>query len=150
MKMNSRIHKDFRRRIVYCIPYLSQGHHQLSGKSNENKSFEPNQIAPSIYIMIKLCYFSLDQWEIRIHLLWGKCFNIPHHCDPHLYQTKFNDFIALDNSWCPYTKKLVKMEKFTPLAKILHCRRHWRHWQISTLQKHFSKYQSQNSCLDRP
>ena len=25
------------------------------------------------------------------------------------------------------------MEKFTPLAKILHCRRHWRHWQISPL-----------------
>ena len=29
----------------------------------------PNQSAPSIYIMIVLCYFSLDQWEIRIHLL---------------------------------------------------------------------------------
>ena len=26
------------------------------------------------------------------------------------------------------------MEKFTPLAKILHCRRHWRHWQISPLR----------------
>ena len=26
-------------------------------------------------------------------------------------------------------KKLVKIEKFTPLAKILHCRRHWRHWR---------------------
>ena len=25
-----------------------------------------------------LCYFSLDQWEIKMHLLWGKCFNIPH------------------------------------------------------------------------
>ena len=34
------------------------------------------------------------------------------------------------------TKKWVKMEKFTPLAKILHCRRHWRHWQISTLGWH--------------
>ena len=31
------------------------------------------------------------------------------------------------------TKKLVKMEKFTPLAKILHCRRQWRHGQISPL-----------------
>ena len=28
------------------------------------------------------------------------------------------------------TKKWVKMEKFTPLAKILHCRRHWRDGQI--------------------
>ena len=31
------------------------------------------------------------------------------------------------------TKKWVKMEKYTPLAKILHCRRQWRHWQISPL-----------------
>ena len=41
--------------------YNQQGHHQLSGKSNENKSFEPNQIAPSVYMMIDLCYFSLGQ-----------------------------------------------------------------------------------------
>ena len=60
--------------------------------------FNPNQSAPSIYIMIELCYFSLDQWEIRIHLLWGKSFNIPLHCDPHLNQTKwliFNDLLPL-------------------------------------------------------
>ena len=31
-------------------------------------------------------------------------------------------------------KKWVKMEKFTPLAKILHCHRHWRHGQIPPLQ----------------
>ena len=29
--------------------------------------------------------------------------------------------------------KWVKMEKFTLLAKILHCYRHWRHWQIPPL-----------------
>ena len=28
---------------------------------------------------------------------------------------------------------LLFLEKFTPLAKILHCRRQWRHWQISPL-----------------
>ena len=33
-----------------------------------------------------------------------------------------------------HKKKWVEMEKFTPLAKILHYRRHWRHWQIPTLQ----------------
>ena len=38
-----------------------QGHHELSGKSDENKSFKPNQIVPSIYIMIELCFFSLDK-----------------------------------------------------------------------------------------
>ena len=52
----------------------AQGHHQLSRKSDENKSFEPNQIAPSIYIMRELCYFSRDQWKIKKHLLWGICF----------------------------------------------------------------------------
>ena len=40
--------------------HISQRHQQLSGKSNENKSFQPNEIAPSIHIMIELCYFSLD------------------------------------------------------------------------------------------
>ena len=30
-------------------------------------------------------------------------------------------------------KKWVKIEKFTPLAKILHCRRRWRYGQISPL-----------------
>ena len=30
-------------------------------------------------------------------------------------------------------KKWVKMEKFTPLAKILHCRRQWQHWRIPPL-----------------
>ena len=32
-------------------------------------------------------------------------------------------------------KKWVKMENFTPLAKILHCRWQWQHWQISPLFK---------------
>ena len=32
------------------------------------------------------------------------------------------------------TNKWVKMEKFTPLAKILHCRRQWRHGQIPPLR----------------
>ena len=45
-------------------------------ESDAKKSFLPNQIAPSINIMLELCYLSLDQWEIL--LLWGKCFNIPH------------------------------------------------------------------------
>ena len=27
--------------------------------------------------MLEHCNFSLDQWEIKVHLLWGKCFNIP-------------------------------------------------------------------------
>ena len=77
------------------IEIWQQGHQHLSGKSEENKSFQPNQLAPSIYIMIALCFFSLDQWEIMIHLLWEKCFKIPHNCDPHLNQTKFNDLFPL-------------------------------------------------------
>ena len=71
------------------IDHSSQGRQELSGESDENNPLKPNQSVPSIYIMIEICYFSLDQWEIRIHLLSGKCFNIPHDCDPHLDQTKW-------------------------------------------------------------
>ena len=56
---------------------------------------QTNQHILSIYIKIELCYFSHDQWEIRIHLLWGKCFNIPHDCYPHLNKTKFNGLLPL-------------------------------------------------------
>ena len=50
--------------------------------------------------MIEFCYFSLIQWEIRIHLLWGKCFNIPRNCDPHLNQTKWlNSYVM---TYCPW------------------------------------------------
>ena len=52
-------------------------------KAMKISHFNPNQSAPSIYIMKELCYFSLDQWEIRLHLF----------CDPHLNQTKFNDLL---------------------------------------------------------
>ena len=47
--------------------------------------------------MKEFCFFSLDQWEISIHLLWAKSFNIPHHCvcDPHLNQTKLNGLLPM-------------------------------------------------------
>ena len=120
----------------HCHPQPSPWGHSCSdwpcpGKDTMNcaekamkiSHLNPNQSAPSIYIMIELCYFSLahryatflcswdveiddslvgqltnfslDQWEIRLHLLWGKSFNIPHCCDPHLNQTKFNDLLPL-------------------------------------------------------
>ena len=41
-------------------------------KAMKISRFNPNQSAPSIYIMIELCYFSLNQWEIKIHMLWKK------------------------------------------------------------------------------
>ena len=45
-------------------------------------------------------------------------------------------------------KKWVKMEKFTPLAKILHCRRQWRHWKIPPLgfRNFFSRF---STCWSR-
>ena len=92
--------------IINLKPTLCYVFYPSSAKDTRNcpekamkiSHFNPNQSAPSIYIMIELCYFSLDQWEIRIHLLWGKSFNIPLHCDPHLNQTKwliFNDLLPL-------------------------------------------------------
>ena len=115
--------------MLHCNKYfawpesLAQGHHELSRKSDENIShFNPNQSAPSIYIMIEICYFSLYQWEIRIHLLWGKCFNIPHHCDPHLNQTKFNDLLPLtidgvlakDKKWGKKWMEIMSIKRGIP------------------------------------
>ena len=60
---------------IYTIPsgmvfgtQSSQGHHQghhQSGKSDENRSSEPNQIAPSVYIMIELCYFCRSLTKVK-------------------------------------------------------------------------------------
>ena len=43
--------------------------------------------------------------------------------------------------------KWVKMEKFTPLAKILHCRRHWRHGQIQPLEVTLVRWTQPSSPL---
>ena len=64
--------------LCSCLKHIQTRTPWIVRKSDENKSFWPNQSAPSIYIIIELCYFSLNQWETEIHLLWGKCFNIPH------------------------------------------------------------------------
>ena len=69
---------------LFFITFPGQLMVSLSRKSNENKSFYPNQIAPSIYIIIELCYYSLAQWEMKIHRLWGKSFNISHWPRSHL------------------------------------------------------------------
>ena len=66
--------------------------------------------------MIELCYFSLDQWEIKIHLLRGifsifligreairrmgdcntlKSLGRAHHCHPHLDPTKLSDLLPV-------------------------------------------------------
>ena len=46
---------------IEIAPIPNQGHQELSGESDENNPLKPNQSAPSIYIMIEICYFSLDQ-----------------------------------------------------------------------------------------
>ena len=48
------------------------------------------------------------------------------NCTP-LFSPNFNSFGDKN------TEKRVKMETFTPLANILHCRRQWWQWQISPL-----------------
>ena len=48
------------------------------------------------------------------------------NCTPSI-SPNFNSFSGKKH------KKWVKMEKFTQLAKKLHCRRQWRQWQISPL-----------------
>ena len=58
--------------------------------------FNHNQSAHSIYLKIELCYFSLDQMRDKDTSAVREMFQyIPHHCDPHLNQTKFNDLLPL-------------------------------------------------------
>ena len=104
--------------MIPIILHLSKNNpHKLYGKDTRNcqekvkkiNHLKSNQLVPSIYTMKELCFFSLDQWEISTHLLWGKCFNIPHHYDPHLNQTKLNGLLpltipgVLDNSFVKWT-----------------------------------------------
>ena len=83
-------------------------------------------------------------WQIPCLSGNGKCKNITLTTDMEFVQ-KFTppDFQAKNftpsispnfNSFSGKKhKKWVKMEKFTPLAKNLHCRRQWRHGQIPPL-----------------
>ena len=82
-------------KLLLNFPNSSKDTRNCLEKVKKISHLKSNQLAPSIYIMKELCFFSLDQWEISIHLLWGKCFNIPHHCDPHLNQTKLNGLLPL-------------------------------------------------------
>ena len=130
---------------------MMQGHQQFSGKSDENKSFQPNQIVPSIHIMIELCYFSLDQWEMKIHMLWGKCFisiflialvkkpldqcEIARHWRAFLIQDKSRHGLvkmtySQDNCWCPCYEHDVKTLKIKGMLQSATAWQQWK-WTIN-------------------
>ena len=52
---------------------------------------------------------------------------------PDFQAKNFKPSISPKKQFKWFKKKIVKMEKFTPLAKILHCHRYWRHGQIPPL-----------------
>ena len=72
-----------------------------------------------------LCYISLFSgcWIIA----YGR-----HGICPKFYNAGYSGYNFYTVNFTKH-KKWVKMEKFTPLAKILRCRRQWRQGQISTL-----------------
>ena len=67
-----------------------QGHQQLSGKSEENKSFQPHDFS-AFY----LCYDRTLLLFSRPIIDKDTSALIPHDCDPHLNQTKFNELLPL-------------------------------------------------------
>ena len=62
------------------------------------RQFDPNRIVPSIYIMRELCYFSLDRWEIKIHLLWNV--SIYWYIDISRYQEAFRPMRDINTFQC--------------------------------------------------
>ena len=64
---------------------------------------------------------------------------------PDFHAKKFTPSISPNfNSFSGWKhKKWVKMQKFTPLAKILHCRQQWRHGQIPPLSRQSGIYAKQ-------
>ena len=62
-----------------------------------------NQIVPSIFIMIELCYLPLNQWEIKIHLLWGICFNTPRWPRSHSTNRRLQHIGELTKSLITFT-----------------------------------------------
>ena len=78
--MSKKGHKNCRQARIYdfrdkCVVFACKDTINFPEKAMKISHFN--------HIMIELCYFSLDQWEIKIHLLWGKCFNIPHWLRSH-------------------------------------------------------------------
>ena len=66
--------------LVFLI-YWSKS--SVSLKDTINCLEKAMKISHFNHIMIELCYFSLHQSVIKIHMLWGKCFNIPHWLRSH-------------------------------------------------------------------
>ena len=62
----------------------------MSGKSEENKSFQPHDFS-AFY----LCYDRTLLLFSRPIIDKDTSALIPHDCDPHLNQTKFNDLLPL-------------------------------------------------------
>ena len=75
------------------------------------------------------------------------CFKSRHEICPKFYTTGFSGIFFtssispnFSNSCDKSTKKWVKMEKFTPLAKNFHCHWQWRQGKISPLYKSIASH----------
>ena len=76
-------------------------------------------------------------WQLFLRLVSKHGIFVQNFTPPDFQAKKFTASISPNfNSFSKKKhQKWVKMEKFTPLAKILHYRRHWRHGQIPPLQR---------------
>ena len=111
----------------YCCSFVTRNHKSrtpaMSRMSDEKNSLELKCLERSIYIMIELWFFSFNEWEFKIHLLRGRCFNItrwseafrpmrdsdtlksfliPRQEWPSFRPNQILWIIALENCWCPW------------------------------------------------
>ena len=80
------------------------------------------------FLAFLLLILQVDYVELVMMMVVIQKWNLSKNLHRRIFRLKiFNSFSKKN------TNKWVNMEKFTPLAKILHCRRHWRHGQIPPL-----------------
>ena len=101
--------------------------------------------------MIQLCYFSLDQWELKIHLLWGKYFNITHWLRSHSTNRRLQHIEEISKSKTRIQNRhgLVKGTLFWGLMESLNvarrCPEVFSNWLVCRCLEVFSNQLSHTS-----
>ena len=107
-------------------------------KSDQHIKWKTTILAPYTTHLTFFALQTVSHWDgSKMHLVCKQTWNLSKNLHRRIFRLKilhchFNliSTVLVGKN----TKKWVKIEKFTPLAKILQSRRHWRHGQIPPLR----------------